>query len=612
MFAFLRKLIVPIMAIVLVLFLATIIFQWGMEITSSKSMGKDTVGMVNGEKVSIQTFDQYYSNLLRSEQEKVDYDLPPEKIEEIRRQAWDQLVSELLMQQEIAKRNISVSDDEIYGFLRMYPPSDLQSAPQFMTDGKFDYQKYVNAMVNKQNAPFWASVEQSIVPTLKKYKLQEEIINTVRVTPAEVFDAFRQSKDQVKIGVIVVPGYKAAPNLPPPTADELKNYYDSHKEQFKVGNRATLEMVLFPKEATQNDWDKVGERINEIYDSAKAGADFAQLARDYSEDNSAQNGGDLGWFTRNQMVPEFDTVVWSLQPGRISRPFKTRFGWHIVKLLGKKTEKEAPPGKTAAVDVEKADAAHILLKVSPSQETLDQIKLNASDFAGTAATKGFETTAKDMNYEIKTTTPFGERGFVQFLGQDLAASDFAFNNEVGKISDVMENSSAYYVLKVASHLPEGYTPLDQATSQLTQFINQEKARQKALTMAKSIYDAIKNGSTPQRAAEQYGLQYTETGLINEDANIPGAGRSPEIMGAAFALKTIGEYSQPIPLAAGAAIVRLLEKVSPNVEEFGKIQDSVRTTVLQKKQQDVYQRWFTDLYNNAKIQSNLDKFYSGSY
>ncbi len=612
MFAFLRKLIVPIMGAVLVIFLITIIFQWGMEISSSSRLTKDTVGIVNGEQITIRAFDRYYSSILRKEQEKVDYDLPPEKIDEIRRQAWDQIVNDILINQEVAKRNISVSNEEIYGFLAMYPPADLQSAPQFMTDGKFDYQKYRNAMVNKENAPFWASVEQSIIPELKKYKLQEEIISTVRLAPAEVMDAFVRDKEQVKIAFINVPAIRAGQNLPSPTPEQTRNYYDSHKEQFKVGKRSTLQMVLFPKAASENDWEKVGARMKELYDSAAAGADFAQLARDNSEDNSAQNGGDLGWFGRKQMVPEFDSVVFNLQVNQISRPFRTRFGWHIVKLLGKKTEKETPPGANAPTDVEKVNAAHILLKVTPSQETLDQAKRNADDFEAVSTEKGFDQTAQELKYEIKTTQPFAEGDYVQYLGMDRAAADFAFTNAPGKISGVMENSSNYYVLKVGEHLPEGFLSYDQALSQVTQDVRQDMAREKALSVAQGIYNSIMAGTPMEKAGNPAISPYAETDLINENSSIPAVGKPPEVMGAAFALKNIGEMSKPISYPNGAIILRLLQKVSPNIEDFSKIQDSLKTLVLQKKQQDVYQRWFENLYSSAKIESNLDKFYGGSY
>ena len=315
MFAFLRKLIVPIMATVLVFFLMTIVFEWGMNITSKSRVTANDIGIINDQKIQPEVFGRYYTSILRQEEEKSEAELPPDKLEQIRRQAWNQMLGDVLINQEINKRRIVITDEEIFAFLRMYPPTEVQSTPQFQTDGKFDYQKYVSAMTNPQYAPYWASIESFITPELKKYKLQEEIINTIRVSPAEVMDAFMAEKEMIKFGYINLPSSKMIQTAPKPTPEQTKKYYDDHRDEFKLEDRATLQIVLFQKAPSENDWERASSQIREIYDSAIVGADFAELARNYSQDEgSAEKGGDLGWFQHEQMVPQFDSAVWALKP----------------------------------------------------------------------------------------------------------------------------------------------------------------------------------------------------------------------------------------------------------------------------------------------------------
>jgi len=613
MFAFLRKLIVPIMATVLVFFLMTIVFEWGMNITSKSRVTANDIGIINDQKIQPEVFGRYYTSILRQEEEKSEAELPPDKLEQIRRQAWNQMLGDVLINQEINKRRIVITDEEIFAFLRMYPPAEVQSTPQFQTDGKFDYQKYVGAMTNPQYAPYWASIESFITPELKKYKLQEEIINTIRVSPAEVMDAFMAEKEMIKFGYINLPSSKMIQTTPKPTPEQTKKYYDEHRDEFKLEDRATLQIVLFQKAPSENDWERASSQIREIYDSAMVGADFAELARNYSQDEgSAEKGGDLGWFQHEQMVPQFDSAVWALKPNEISRPVKSQFGWHIIKLLGKRIEKKVPLGGGAPTDVEEANAAHILLKVTPTQETLDQLSLNSKDLITLAEKDGFEKAAQDMKYEIRTTAPFKKKDYIQYLGSDPVALDFAFNNEPGKISDPLENSSAYYVMKVASHIPAGYAAFEEVEKNISQKLAMEKAKELTANMAKVIYAAIKNGIPMEKAGQTYGYPYAETEMINMKVKLPGMGNSPEVLGAAFALKNIDNLSEPVNYAAGSAIVKLLQKTSPNIEEFNQLQDSIRGAVLQTKQQDIYGRWFDNLVKNAEIVENVDKFYGGAY
>jgi len=598
------------MATVLVFFLATIVFEWGMNISSS-SRFSDTIGIINGQEIGMRDFDRYYGAMLREEQDKVDYDLPQEKVNEIKNQAWNRLVGDYLINQQIEKHKIHVSGEEIYGYLRLYPPQELQTTPAFLTDGKFDYQKYVNAMANPEYAPFWASVENFVLPELKRYKLQEEIINTIRVTPSEVMEAFMEEKETVRIGYLNVPVSQMLANVGVISKEDLQKYYDEHKEDYRLERRATLDLVIFQKEPSENDWERVGREIKEIYDSVIAGGDFGELAKAFSQDNSAANGGDLGWFARGQMVPQFDSVAWALQINQVSAPFRTRFGWHIVKLMGRRTDKETPSGASAPVSTEKINAAHILLKVGPSSETVEQLALKGQEFIALAKQKGFEKAVEELGLETRSTKPFQRGEYIQYVGDDKQLSDFAFDSKPGTISDVLENSAMLFVAKVASHLPEGYTPFEEVEKAINQKLSLERAKELAVKAAEEVYDLIKSGTPIEKVGENKGYPYVTTENITRKSSILGLGRVPEIIGAAFAMQSYGEVSRPIPYDNGAAIIKLLERTSPNLEDFNRAQDSIRVAVLQKKQQDLYGRWFENLVQNSKIENFVDKFYSGT-
>ena len=118
----------------------------------------------------------------------------------------------------------------------------------------------------------------------------------------------------------------------------------------------------------------------------KGTLDFAEAAKEYSDDNAtADKGGDLGFFKKGDMAPEFDTVAFALKPGEISEPFRTPFGYHIIKVEERKTEK----------GIETVHARHILMKVEPGTDTIDSLQTVLRDISTEIHDKGFEKTAAD-------------------------------------------------------------------------------------------------------------------------------------------------------------------------------------------------------------------------
>lgn len=120
---------------------------------------------------------------------------------------------------------------------------------------------------------------------------------------------------------------------------EIKEYYNSHKDEFmeKESVKAQHILVKVNKDSDKAAWAAAKKKAEMIRNKAVKGGDFAALAKEYSDDpGSKNNGGELGFFARGRMVPEFEKAAFSLKKGEISQPVKTAFGYHVIKVEDKK------------------------------------------------------------------------------------------------------------------------------------------------------------------------------------------------------------------------------------------------------------------------------------
>jgi peptidyl-prolyl cis-trans isomerase C len=151
------------------------------------------------------------------------------------------------------------------------------------------------------------------------------------------------------------------------TDQAMKKVYDDASKQISGEQEVHARHILVQTE----------DEAKQVKAELDKGADFAKLAKEKSKDPGASDGGDLGFFTKDQMVPEFSTVAFSLEPGKISDPVKTQFGWHIIKVEEKRNRK--PPefdqvkGQIENYVTRKAQADYVAkLRDSAKIERMDQ------------------------------------------------------------------------------------------------------------------------------------------------------------------------------------------------------------------------------------------------
>ncbi len=599
MMKLMRKLTKQILWIVIAAFVGTIIFAWGMEF-SAKNKKAGIIATINGEDIQAVTFQQYYDQALRqTEKEKGDVD--EQTSYQIRDDVWNNMVNQILLNQEVSKRKINVSDAELYEYLRRYPPKELQQNPSFQTkDGKFDYQKYLQAL-NDPRVP-WKQVEDYIRPNLLMGKLQQSIITLVRVTDSETKEYYRDENQKIKVAYLLVPSYQFQNASIPVSDNEISVYYQEHKKEFESDESADLSYVWFEKKASPADEEEARKRLLEIKNDIASGEDFAAMATDYSDDKgSAVNGGDVGWFGKGMMVPEFEEAAYALKPGEISEPVKTQFGWHLIKVTDRRNE----GGK------EEVKASHILLKISPSEATSTIIKTAADDFSEKVRNSDLSKVATEEKLSVLETGWFTRGGNIRGVGRNTQVDEFAFKNEVGKVSDVIETAKGYYIFQVKSKKPAGTASLEEAKASIKQILSKNKTDALAFEKAQSIFAQINAGKSLKDAAGQNNATYTEPVEFTRNSPLPEISGAPEFIGKAFSLTHPGQTSSPVLTSLGAFIIQLISTTSPSDSLFNTEKDSLAYVVLQKKQGQVYQDWFSQLRKHADIKDYRSAYYRES-
>jgi parvulin-like peptidyl-prolyl isomerase len=606
MFEALRKMILPIIIIVLVFFMGMIVLQWGLDLTGSKRFAQANVaGVINGEEVSWARYQSVYNNVYQIESQAREDEIPDSRIRELEKYAWEQILADRLLTQEANRQHITVTDDDIYLFLRLSPPEFLQRAPVFQTDGQFDYQKYLELMVEPQAAPMWASIEPEVRSNLRTVKVQRLITEAVHVTEEEVRQSFLDSEEQVKVGVVNVQKGRLIASVPQATTEERQAYFNEHREDYPVDERVILSLVKADKTPTDYDWGIARTLAQEIVDSVTAGSDFAEFAKRWSDDpGSASNGGDLGWFAPGRMVKAFDSAAFVMSEGEISPPIRTDFGWHVLKHHGYREESVIPSGKTEEETVREAHVSHILIKAKASSETLDQAYNSLGEIQVVAEERGIQAAAEEFGVHIETTGPLRRSDNIAYLGGAPHIVEWAFKNEQGILSEVVDAGDSYCLVRVDQRLPAGLASFEEVETQVGQDTRNERALQMGRDTARLVWEDTQGGASLTDAAEKYDLQYEQLNPFTRSASVARLASDPKPIGAAFGLNQPGEISPPVDYSGGTVILELLEKTPADLVSFNEKRDSIHTALLDAKRQQAYFDWYNHLVASSEIENNV--------
>ena len=561
---------------------------------------RTTIAQINGEDISPDYFNQLVSQQLeqaRSNGQK----LNDFQIRRARDTAWDNMLQDVLVSQEVKRLNISASDEEVMYHLENNPPPFLQQNPSFQTDGIFDWDKYRTALASPQGdewLPIEAFMKNTYVPNFKLQKLLDE---SIIITERNIKNEFIKRNVNYTISGIHITSGKVPVEESEPSDSEIQDEYKKSKSDFKHDELRSVSYVSWIKEPAKNDSVSVQKLATAIYERTKEGEEFATLANEYSVDpgNQGTKGGDLGWFGKGQMVKEFEKAAFSAKKGEIIEPVKSNFGYHIIYVRDKKIE----DGE------EKVLASHILLKIEISSTTLSNLKRDATLFSYDAQDNGFSSAVSEHNLDIGNHKKMNEEGFsIKGLGGLRAGVRFAFNNKVGDVSDILENDQYFSVFTLDTIIAPGFKSYEEVQAQIKSTLKKTKVMAATLDEANKLLltisgKDIKLDDAIDEDSELDAIKNESKQLVQGFTSI---GRSNYVTGALLAAKP-GEILGPLETGRGHAIIELKEISVFDSTEYGVQKESLRKTIFNQKQNQFFQAWLDDLKEDAEIVDNR-KFY----
>ncbi|MBH10872.1 MAG: hypothetical protein CMG74_11090 [Candidatus Marinimicrobia bacterium] len=560
-----------------------------------------TIARINDQDISPDQFQNLVSQELqqiRSSGQQVN-DL---HIQRARNSAWDNLVQDILITQEVDRLGINASDEEVLYHLENNPPPFLQQNPEFHTDGIFDINKYKSILAEPQGNE-WAPIESFMKTTyIPNFKLQQYLDQSIIITDTELLKEFIIRNVNYTINAIHITNKTVSSESIEPTDLELKNEYENSLKDFEMDELRTIKYCFWKKEPSKLDSTNILSLANQITNLAKSGENFSALANEHSQDpgNQGNNGGDLGWFKKGRMVKPFEDAAFEADIGQIVGPVKSSFGYHIIYVRDKKYDKNR---------IEEILASHILLKIETSSTTLSNLKRLATLFSYDAQDFGFVDAADSSNLEIHTQEKLNENSFsIQNIGYLRSAIQFAFRSETGSISDIFENDQYFAICYLDSIIPPGIAPFKEVKSKLRKRIIKRKEKSATLDIANSILVDItaKNNSLSNFANNDLEIDEikNETKTLNQ--GFSSINRSNYIVGSLLSANP-GDLLGPIETSRGHALVELVDVSVLDSTEFEVQKETLKKNIFSRKQSQFFQSWLDDLKLKANIIDNR-KFY----
>lgn len=572
-------------------FVGLMVFQWGMDITGRSGLSVGEIGSVNGVPVSYEEYNFTYGRLMDQVQNAQEDPVTSQQISDIEDAAWDEVVNQVLIRQELRRRGIEVTDDEVRNAARFSPPAELRSSPAFQTDGIFDIQKYQDYIssptIDDQVLVQLESYYREIIP---RGKLLRQVSSDVYISDAALWQDYKDRNERISVRYLPLnPSQRVADSDVPITAADVADYYDSHRDEFAIPEQAAVRVVVLEKAPTAADTVAAGVLAEELRQEIRDGVSFDEIL---DRPRLMTGSGDLGWFTEDQMVPEFSAAAFTTPTGTITEPVRTSFGYHLIEVQDKSGDS--------------IRARHLLLQFERTDQSELQLLTLADSLEGLGESRSFQEAVDMLGLESQTATLSIDFAFVVGAGQVGEGADWAFDEALpGDASPVFETRQAFYMLELVETRDAGFISLQDATASIEQEVRNRRKLEMVVAEGEDIVSDIRGGTAFDDAAAVRGLEIQDAGPYGRMDFVPGLGRLNAAVGAGFGLYQ-GQVSSVVEANNNAFILELVDYVAADTTAFEEERVAQRSQMVANVQQTRLQDWLQGLKSAARIEDRRDE------
>ncbi len=613
----------------IVVIIALVFIFWGVG-TQLRRGSREAALVVNGEEISFQEFQQAYDRAYQRLSDQFGGNVPKGLAETfgVKQQVIRQLIQTTLLRQGAQQMGLLVSSQEIQAIIK--------NMVQFQDKGNFDIDRYKAVLAANRMAP------TKFEASMKFDKLSEvasrEIGNFASVaTDFEIQQIYSQQNEKIAIKFVqispdqfqdkvtiddkameawfetVKDNYKTEPQIKlkylsftygevarKVTVDQAKieEYYQNNLDKYQVPEQRHARHILFKvnEDDSQQTRQKQAQKAEEVLKLAKSGDDFATLAKKYSEGPSKDSGGDLGFFSKAQMVPAFSEAVFSMKPGEISNVVETQFGYHIIKL------EEIKPARTKPLSEVQAEITSALQQ--KEAESLAFQLANDAYEAIIGAGSLAKYTEEHPDAIIEQTDFFAQSNAPEDLKLDPQLLDKAFALNKGELSSLIKGQSGYAIFFVEDRKEPVVPAFADIKDTLVQDYRKAEAQSLAEKAADEMLKSLKEGKDFKELAEKMGLTLSESGLLGKNEQSDKTTFPTSLLGEVFLLSS----ASPLPEQPGKAgddfyVYTFLEKQIPTMPDKSEEVEKYRASLLRFKQQQILSAWLHHQELNATIIKN---------
>jgi peptidyl-prolyl cis-trans isomerase D len=558
-------------------FIVYIVLDWGMDITNRRHQAgtRDYIGIVDGTKITYSEFSTVLKQQSDAYHKQSNAELDDETERQLRTQVWNTMVQQTLIEHELERLNISVTDDEVRELILVPNPPQMIANQFIDSTGKFDRAKYDGAMQNPGNRQILIQIEGEVRRQRRLEKLQSLLFASTRVSDPEIRQRFEDKSVAMDAEYVLFdPNTLVPDSMVQVSDDDLRKHYNANQEEFKVRPARKMKYVLFSTAPTGEDSAAVLTEMNRTIDQVKAGSDFVELAKTYSEapvnDTTFVKHGDLS--------RQLEAAAFSAKKGEIVGPISDYAGIHVTKVLAERKGSG-----------EFVRASHILLNLVAGPDSVAKIQKAKDILRRARSGENFAKLVAEFSDDNGSKATGGDLGWTGKGGWVKPFEQAAFGAKVGDIVGPIRSQFGWHVIKV---LGKDNRELRVAT--LTMKVKMSSRSSDAATQKAQDFAYLAKEEGYEKAAETSAYGVRETPEFVKGSVIPGIGVNDAAMNFAYS-KKVDALSEPIAVTGGLAVFKITAVREEGVRPFDEVKSILRSQVFREKKLQ-------------KLKGQVDSFY----